>query len=147
MEEPFDCSFATELILPLGFANGRHMEEVCLGGEEDHEDGFSDKADQANELEDEYDEGEDTVPGQGSELHISRLPPAATEDSLKRVCQAFGLQVIKVKVSSSDAQVLLGPLAEPEGSRRTKELSLFLEGRTGCIVTEKCDVLPSPPEC
>ncbi|CAJ1374533.1 unnamed protein product [Effrenium voratum] len=97
-------------------------EEVCLGGDEDGK-------------EKDRDEDTDTVP-LGFTLHVSRLPPDATESSLRKMCQYFGVQVVRVRrPSPQEAEVLLGPLSEPERTRRTHLLCCFLEERAKCQVT------------
>ena len=40
----------------------------------------------------ERDEDTDTVPMPGFTLHVSRLPPEATDASLRKMCQCFGVQ-------------------------------------------------------
>eukprot|EP00913_Durusdinium_trenchii_P031880 g29857.t1 len=79
------------------------------------------------------DEDTDTVPMPGFTLEVSRLPPEATDASLRKMCQCFGVKVMRVRRPNTfEAEVLLGPLAEPERSRRTRLLASFLENRAGC---------------
>lgn len=94
-------------------------EEVCLAGDDAKED-----------------EDTDTVPMPGFTLEVSRLPPEATDASLRKMCQCFGVKVMRVRRPNTfEAEVLLGPLAEPERSRRTRLLASFLENRAGCQVS------------
>lgn len=140
-KEMFDCSFSgVPLHLPQQVLAGLpsdHVEEVCLGGDIDDASPIV-----LTELDDnvqEQDEEADEVTGLGFELCIKGLPPEASDESVRRICQAFGLQVKKIRIACSDARVSLGSLPAPEGETRARELVAFLEQRAGCtIVMNEC---------
>eukprot|EP00434_Breviolum_minutum_P008888 symbB.v1.2.007836.t1/scaffold463.1/size291460/17 len=116
-------------------AKGLAVDDVLLGFGRKHKPETTEEVCLAGDDAKEKDEDTDTVPMPGFTLHISRLPLEATDASLRKMCQCFGLQVVRVRrPSNNEAEVLLGPLAEPERSRRTRLLAGFLESRALCKV-------------
>lgn len=76
-----------------------------------------------------------------SQLHINNLPAEATNESLARVCRAFGHQVVDVRTERNAAKnCCVGKakvlLRSSPASASTPELVRFLEGRAGCSVRQ-----------
>jgi len=74
-----------------------------------------------------------------SKLRIKNLPGEATDESLKRVCKAFGHQVVEARTERDvvkDRCVGEGHvvLRYCPSSTNTTELVSFLEDRAGCNV-------------
>ncbi|CAE7489171.1 unnamed protein product [Symbiodinium natans] len=104
-------------------ADSSTVENISLEGEEDES-----KEDEGNE------EDFDAVPLPGMAFHVTRLPEEATASELRKMCQELELKVIRLRLSGNSAEVLVGPLQEPERSRRMHLLSCLLES-AGCCVT------------
>ncbi|CAE7733351.1 unnamed protein product [Symbiodinium sp. CCMP2592] len=110
----------SELILP---ADTSTVENISLEGEEDES-----KEEEGN------DEDFDASPFSGLAFRVTKLPEEATSSELRKMCQELELKVIRLRLSGDSAEVLVGPLPEPERSRRMHLLSCLLES-AGCCIT------------
>jgi len=110
----------SELILR---ADASTVENISLEGEEDES-----KEEEGN------DEDFDASPFSGLAFRVTKLPEEATSSELRKMCQELELKVIRLRLSGDSAEVLVGPLPEPERSRRMHLLSCLLES-AGCCIT------------
>lgn len=116
----------SELILP---ADTSTVENISLEGEEDES-----KEEEGN------DEDFDASPISGLAFRVTKLPEEATSGELRKMCQELELKVIRLRLSGDSAEVLVGPLQEPERSRRMHLLSCLLESAGCCITVSENEV-------